>query len=272
MRYTVNQRRKVETQGRARLIRSRMFETIINNSCLESKIPDNYLLGKRCFLIGGGPSLKGFDFRILNGEITIGVNRVFEFCNCTMNYSMDPNFSDRILQGKIDPDPNKSDEIIRKWRSYLGIKVALVPIDYKKFEPDIYLIRRNREEGIYRTLKEGIFPGNNSGFGALMLAILLGANPIYLLGYDFDCSFKQTHFHTGYQSKSETTDEKVYHDQLTKLESFRKMFEKFAGRIRNLGISVYNLNPNSKLTCFPFKTIDDVLEKGGQYVSQGNTQ
>ena len=34
--------------------------------------------GQRCFIVGGGESLKGFDFSFLHGEKVIAVNRAYE--------------------------------------------------------------------------------------------------------------------------------------------------------------------------------------------------
>ena len=39
-------------------------------------LEDDTWKGRRCFIIGGGPSLRGFDFSSLKGELVIGVNRL----------------------------------------------------------------------------------------------------------------------------------------------------------------------------------------------------
>ena len=50
--------------------------------------------GKRCFIIGGGPSLSDFDFDILKDELTIGINKTLIQFSPTLNYSMDKRFYD----------------------------------------------------------------------------------------------------------------------------------------------------------------------------------
>jgi hypothetical protein len=268
MRFVEQKRQKfnVESQGRARLINRITFENLQKNASIDQVLTTNQWSGKRCFLIGGGPSLGEFDFDLLKGEKTIGVNRVFQFFHADINYSMDPNFVDRLRQHKLVTDPEESKLIEESWDAYKGIKASLVPLDYKEFDPGMHLIRRNRVKGIYRSFNEGIFPGNNSGFGALMLAIILGANPIYLLGYDLGCKEDATHFHSGYLVKnsvtqSEKTFEEKKSQQKLKLEGFRKMFDQFSSKIKQSGILVYNLNPSSELSCFEFDSVNRIFCK-----------
>ena len=40
-------------------------------------LPDGSWSGRRCFIVGGGPSLKGFDFERLRGERVIAINKAF---------------------------------------------------------------------------------------------------------------------------------------------------------------------------------------------------
>ena len=44
--------------------------------------------GRRVFIVGGGPSLKAFDWKCLRGELTIGINRAFEKFTPTMMFCM----------------------------------------------------------------------------------------------------------------------------------------------------------------------------------------
>ena len=103
-----------------------------------------------------------------------------------------------------------------------------------------------------KDITHGIYGGNNSGFGALMLAIALGANPIYLLGYDMKIESK-THWHSGYPNQNA---EKLRN----RLLIFKKQFEEFANPIKKLGIDIVNLNPNSALSCFKICSPSTVLK------------
>ena len=96
---------------------------------------------------------------------------------------------------------------------------------------------------------EGIGHGNNSGFGALSLAICLGANPIYLLGYDMSHKNGKSHWHKGHPLKQKEHT----------VQNFIKYFDKAAPQIAARKIKVINLNPKSGLNCFPKRNPEDVL-------------
>ena len=44
--------------------------------------------GRRCFVVGGGPSLQGFDFNVLKGELVIALNAGF-IINPTLSFIFD---------------------------------------------------------------------------------------------------------------------------------------------------------------------------------------
>jgi len=196
--------------------------------------------GKKCFLLGGGPSLKGFDYNFLSGQLTIGINRTFEVFEPTLLYCMDARFYDWVVFG----EPGKGVDLERKkrWNSLLSLKVFL-GTKGKKYKEGVVTVRRRTEQTISLDLKKGIYGGTNSGFGALMLAIALGAKEIYLLGYDFKVEEKDTHWHNGYGWLSKKKQENV-------LKTYIKIFERFAPTIDRMGIKVINLNPDSALRCF----------------------
>lgn len=206
--------------------------------------------GKRCFIIGGGESLKGFNFGSLDNELTIGINKCFQtYPKIKINYSMDWAFYRDLLEKKFDSYSNE--QVLDKWNSLTGIRVILSPLSVQKFESNVHLVRRNRNKQLPISLEEGIYSGRNSGFGALMLAIALKANPIYLLGYDFYCE-NTSHWHSGYPNR----DLKVFN---VKLNQYIREFEELIPLLEDTNIQIINLNPNSKLKCFSFDTINNVI-------------
>jgi hypothetical protein len=206
--------------------------------------------GKRCFILGGGESMKGFDYSRLDGELTIGVNRNFQFYNPTLFYSMDTRFHGWVKGGVLDKyDCSDAEE---QWRNLKSHKIFLCPLSEYDFGDDnVYVVNRILDKVVSRDLQYGIFGGNNSGFGAIMLAITLGADPIYIMGFDMKAKNK-THFHSGYPNQQ-------IENLRIKLESYRLLIESVAPVIRNMDFRVINLNPDSALTCFEFNTISNVL-------------
>lgn len=201
---------------------------------------------KRCFLIGGGPSLLETHVqRFLEDhiksrkELSIGTNKAFIW-NPTLNYAMDISFYQLANS-------------LPAWKEYKGIKVFLYRNRCSQFDEDVYIVRSLPKIEISFDLQKGIWPGNNSGFGALMLAVALGAKKIGLLGYDFYVEDNRTHWHEGYGAKPDIME--------TALHRFIRSFEEVEPDLQAHGIKVVNLNPKSELRCFPFSTIEEFLNE-----------
>jgi len=228
---------------KATLFRSDKFV----NRFLWEVLPDGSWKNKPCFIIGGGPSLKDFDWSLLKGKRTIGINRAFEKFEPTIMFSMDMRYLKWVLNDKYGDAVRDRFFSLRSYRVWLCTYTVKLP-DY------IYIVKvykhyRAGLRAFTNSLKDGIGHGNNSGYAALNIAACLGANPIYLLG--FDCKFNngRTHWHEGHPVPQ---SEKVVND-------FVRFFEKAAPIIRAMGIKVINLCPESALNCFEKKPISEVL-------------
>ena len=85
----------------------------------------------------------------------------------------------------------------------------------------------------------------NTGLSAINLCIYgLGAREIYLMGYDFDLS-----------NKKWTHEPQV---ERTHRERILAAYTESAPIYREWGVQIYNTNPQSRLTCFPYKEIPHV--------------
>jgi len=193
--------------------------------------------GRRCFIVAGGPSLRGFDFDSLSGELTIGINRAFEYFSPTINVAMDVDFFRWIHDGTY------GDEALAKFKSYQGIKLW---IDVRRAEVrDVFVIRGSRTIYGKPRLENGIYAGVHTGAGALSLAIALGADPIYLLGYDMGFSEteegRKSHFHDGHPKRR--SSDRTF-------EVFRRNLEAYYEHIQRWGVRVINCSPTSALGKF----------------------
>ena len=117
----------------------------------------------------------------------------------------------------------------------------------------VYLVKKRVSNEISFDLNEGIVGNSNSGLGAMMLAIALGANPIYLLGYDMYIKGDRTHWHEGYPNQDRG---KIYDG---KLKKYIRRLKEFAPQIEEKGVKIINLNPESALKCFSFDILENVL-------------
>lgn len=96
--------------------------------------------------------------------------------------------------------------------------------------------------------------GSNSGFQAVNLAILFGACPIILVGFDMRVIEGKRHFFGQHP---------VGLGRASDYRLFRRNFEEAAAALPD-SISIYNCTKDSDLTCFPMCNIEDLEEMLGQ--------
>lgn len=205
-------------------------------------VSDGCWSGRRCFIIGGGESLKGFNFSQLDDELTIGVNKSFVYYDSSILFFSDTNFYQTM---SVD------ETLAPLWHNLQAKKISPVSQAQGMTFHDTYVIRRTNTLDLPQSLDEGINVWNNSGFGALVLAYLLGANPIYLLGFDLKCT-KSTHWHCGYPGQT-------LEGQRNRMHAFMTPFVMTADAFKRNGTHVVNLNPDSALPCYHKTTINKIL-------------
>jgi hypothetical protein len=179
---------------------------------------------ERCFVIGGGPSLKGFDWKLLEGERVIGSN--FSHPAPAISVVNDV----RII---------RTPETAARWQAMDGEKVFVCrqvvepgEASYAQHVPVI--------EEWSTSLERGLLACNKCGLTAINLADLIGVATIYLLGFDLSAINGRTaHWHDIYP-KDWGTDGRAYINML-------RAFGKWAEYCKT---KVINLNPDSALECF----------------------
>jgi hypothetical protein len=244
-------------------VRQVILDKANRSYAINHKITEKYnsesWINQKCFIIAGGESLAGFDFNVLNEYNTIGINRTFQYYpKLKINYSMDSDFYNAVLDGRYDVEGKP--KVKDAWVKFAGSRVFLSPMELKKYGDEVFLIKRIHRPSISRDINQGIFGGANSAVGALMLSIVLGSNPIYLLGYDMKVSTK-SHWHDGYPNRN-------LKDFANKLTSYRDEINRLVSLINELGVDIYNLNPDSALRCFPFADLNKVLKEQHADISQ----
>src|SRR3972149_707303 len=196
--------------------------------------------GHRCLIIGGGASLEQVPPSIVSGELSIGINKAFQKYTTKINYSMDSVFYELVskVPSSYNSDPNQY-KLHEDWMLYKGMKLFLRLNKEYKFDPSVFYINSLTDKKISYDLRKGIYPSNNSGGGAIMLAVALGARKIGLLGFDmtFLRETGKTHFHNGYKNQNVGK----FQD---KLDKFNKLICELAPLIYAEGVEVYNLNLN----------------------------
>jgi len=199
-------------------------------------------MNKKVFVIGGGTSLRDFDFNKVKDETTIAVNKSYYHVP-NLNYFVTIDFTVlRKIGNNINSPATKIFIANFSVPSLQEIDGRIIDTrwnlvyDLKAFD---IIIKSRKKDGIGFTFKD-FRTGGNSGYCALQLAIALGYTEINLLGMDLVVN-NGTHFHGGYGELPQTFSKKLdpYYD------SFRKGLEEL--KIKRPDIKVYSCSKISRL-------------------------
>ena len=156
-----------------------------------------------CFVIGGGPSLSGFDFSSLVGYDTIAVNKSVEFIsNPTYFITTDYTYFEKGNL-PIEAIKQKSEYayfVANMSHEYMSLHEGKLMdtrgIVYEELYKCSGVIESKNVEGFSDKFSD-FCNGSNSGHCGIQLALLLGYKKIYLLGFDLTDG-AHTHFHQSY--------------------------------------------------------------------------
>ncbi len=210
--------------------------------------------GEPCYVIGGGKSLSAFDFsKLRNVKNRIAINRSWKDC-----YDAEVWFSEdlRTITELWGHDP--------LFQSFKGIKVfhALAK-GFKEqaleVDPTLHVIERKREDKYWsKSFKDGLSMSSCSGVGAVNLAWLLGADPIYLLGFDCrsDGALVQN-YHSDYAEKG--WDWQTGGNAADIFKSDMELWVHLHTQDRAV-VNVINPKFPSAVECWPTMTFDEVFK------------
>jgi hypothetical protein len=192
------------------------------------------LTGKRCFIVGRGSSLKGFDYTKLNNEFVITINESIYACRSDITV-----FCDSLMW-------KHNKKVLDDYEGFIfsaertGYHLESTNRNIIPFPLNNYCLGEKIQDGLYC--------GASSGMIALNLALIMGAEKIYLLGFDLDPAAKKVYADNKTEEVGHYRSEKWTKDHYT-------MFTNFA----HFGDRIVNLNSKSKILTFPFGKIEDVL-------------
>jgi len=142
---------------------------------------------KKIFVVGGGPSLRGFDFSSLDKVETIAVNEsLFDLGNPTYFVTMDSSFLIKLRGRK------------KEYEIFLSTKAKKYFINPRMLGTFPGIDEVIKSEIIQPFDDEKFGHGYNSGFCAVQLALRLGYDKIYLLGIDMTTDGTD-HYHDKYR-------------------------------------------------------------------------
>jgi len=291
---------RIEARARRRAARKARLEAKAAQEALGSSLPpspfttadgtplhlDGLYRGSSVFLVLAGPSLTSLDLSLLSqrGIVTFGVNQTPSVVRTNFWISVDPerkfhegiwrdpqitkfvpshpiNHFARPLQHK-NPDGTFS-HILRPDGSTAQIKDFPGVVGYRRnpcFDPETWLSEPFINWGNdKRSAKRNKHPRIlNVMFAVVKAAYALGFRTVYLLGCDFymdkakPYAFEQAKSAGGVAGNNESYGK------------LNQMFSLLKPKFDAAGFRVFNVNPKSGFTVFPYKSFEDAIAEARQ--------
>ena len=189
-------------------------------------------VGESCAVLGNGPSLITHDLTRLTCK-HIGVNRSWKLIQSTYHVVADIEHLREYFAGQWDT------RLLFSWR-----------LPHKKFQAMRTPEKDNKVRWADRHHHDWIVQSKRpwsgfSGIAAVELAVWMGFDPIYLIGYDLhDKEGKFYPTNAGRLGESHASQRKLFEERSA---CFTKP------------VQIYNCNEASALTCFPHKSVEEVM-------------
>lgn len=218
----------------------------------------DYAKGKRCFIIGNGPSLNKIDLTLLKNEITFGVNSIF------LNFDkmgFQPTYfvlEDKLVAKERAEDINKyvidSNKIIR--RNYFDSYKK----DTKTSFIDIIVHYQHKDFPCFsKECDKFCWSGGTVSYVNMQLAYYFGFQEVYLIGFDHEYREDGPQKIKGSKIRSLAKDSNHFHPQyfgegktwhFPKVERMERSYRKAKEVFEESGRKIYNATVGGKLEVF----------------------
>lgn len=224
------------------------------NHCNKYWFPPEIWKGETVFIIGGGPSLRGMEFKSLHGERVIGCNDAYRmgYDSIFHNQGLFPlrpysSWIQVILFGDNCWFAHHRDEIIKQYERYFFISMAsqnpnCETVHWMKRQPEGLTTRESKKIGWNKS----------TGAGAINLALLLGAKRVVLLGFDMKMGDEnQANWHVNEVNTPIPSDYVKFAEGMETIA--KELSEKYPDA------EILNAGPDSALECFTKVTLESTL-------------
>lgn len=198
-------------------------------------VPEPLWQGHRAFILGGGPSLRGFDYRRLGsfGKV-LAINSALSACpQADALYFTDHSW----LESRVDQ--------VEQFQGLVISASRQAKAEYPELIKRVPLALNAQ----LATAAPILRMGRSSGQTAISVAIALGADPVILLGYDMRIVEGRSHHHDEYG----TTEDRLFS------KDFLPPFRGWQAAAQRAGKTVMNATPGSALLEFPAVELDSLL-------------
>lgn len=187
---------------------------------------------KPVYIIGGGPSLRGFDFRRLAAldAYVLGVNQAMFDAPCDAGLTVDQDFLNKRWDALAEA-AQRIEVIIAGCTGRL---------------PGAVNMAKNWGGGLSADPKLVMSCGS-SGYAAVNAAVLKRAKKIILLGFDYSTA-GGAHYHNAYP----------WFEPHDAWSQWAMQYESMPPLLDALGVTVLNASPDSAISCFEKVSIEEV--------------
>lgn len=233
--------------------------------------------GKRCFIIGNGPSLVPEDLDLISGEVCFAANRIYDIYPMTRwrptYYGIQDLYVLKEITQEVEDEEKGSKVrfIVSNRPQYMCEKMKIDP--QNEF---FYLgtcLSENREIMFSEDFAHKVGHGGTITYAMIQLAIYMGFTEIYLLGVDHSYGnyFKDNgDFDKDAHVKNHFAGSRAYKNLRVSNVPHRrgfvyvqtKAYEKAAEYARSHDITICNCTRGGKLEAFPRKSLEEVLDEG----------
>jgi hypothetical protein len=231
--------------------------------------------GKRCFVIGSGPSLQKQDLSYLKGEIIFSMN---SFWKHPILNTWQPTyycFADPIFFNRPDPMKLFFQDLKRQVRTsdfFVPLSSKRI-IDQMNFLPsDKTFFVRNEGEPSESTLKLDLTKTlpivSSVSQLAIMIAVYMGCSPIYLMGLDHDWLShrgQDKHFYDGksIQNHPEATGllNYPYIDEMRSMTALWESYYRLDEAAKGKNLQILNATAGGFLDVFPRANYESLFQK-----------
>ena len=268
-----NNRTNKQEIPKKRIVYSDVYKAPSNLDSEKISVLQDNFYGKRCFIVGNGPSLNKHDLKKLENEYTFGVNGIFYK---TDEMGFKPTFY-------MVEDGHVIDDNLDRINTY-NINYKFFPTIYNnkiKANDNVYFF--GADLGFYREghpsfckprfsedFSKVAYAGQSVTFLNMQLAYYLGFTKVYLIGMDFNYIIRDTdktagasittddadvnHFHPEYFGYGKKWHDPKVDRVALNYEMAKKVYEKD-------GRKIYNATIGGKLEIFERVDYDSLFEK-----------
>lgn len=193
------------------------------------------------YILFGGPSLKGFNFNLLDGLPTLACNKSAEVYNADCVISIDPTYINtrRDFLARY----NGRVAIAHRGTDIGGTKPNRGVIDY--IDPD-YIYRHDKSNPHLMSEDPDVLYGTNTGHAAINFSVLQGFTTIHALGLDLSVV---GHWHGGYTHSRQCSH---------LLYNWARYIDGCKNYLESIGVRLINYNINSGVTEYEYRDYSEL--------------